>query len=626
MSSLPAWLEKRLKEAPNLPGCYLMVDASDTVVYVGKAKNLRKRLQQYFRPNSHDNRFFVGLLETLLTRIDTIVSNNEKEAFILEDALIKKHRPRFNVRLKDDKSFLHLHLNRKADWPRLEVVRRPALESSDLFGPYTSASAVRKVVDIIHRNFQLRSCTDQEFHTRHRPCLEHQIGRCPAPCVKTVDRADYAQDVENVRLFLSGRGRTLLTKLAGDMEQASNEMDFEKAAFLRDRMKAIERSLTPQSIAFTTRRPVDSIGLYREGARGSIDVLRVREGVLADAQSFVQRNQSLPSQELISNFIRAYYEHHPLPHTILSPVELPEADGLAEFLSEQKGRRTRIKCPQRGDMRRLVDLACTNSKETTRATFGEGTSGEEVLEGLKSQLKLDRLPTRIECYDISNIQGTEPVASMVVALDGEMVSREYRSFKIRSGDSPDDYRMMAEVLERRLKRGMSEGNLPDLILVDGGKGQLNVAIRVLQELQIDDVELASLAKERVEDEEGKIGRGTQRRPSSRVIKHRLDRVFRPGRKNPIHLASNSSELYLLQRLRDEAHRFAITHHKKRRAKRTLHSRLLDIEGVGAKRMTALLTHFGSLASVRSASVEELSNCPGVGLDTARRIREALAQI
>ena len=304
------------------------------------------------------------------------------------------------------------------------------------------------------------------------------------------------------------------------MDQASNEMDFEKAALLRDRMKAIERSLTPQSIAFATRRPVDAIGLYREGARGSIDVLRVREGVLADAQSFVQRNQSLPSQELVSNFIRAYYEHHPLPHTILSPVELPEADGLADFLSEQKGRRTRIKCPQRGDMRRLLDLACTNSKETTRATFGEGTSGEEVLEGLKSQLKLDRLPARIECYDISNIQGTEPVASMVVALDGEMVSREYRSFKIRSGDSPDDYRMMAEVLERRLRRGISEGNLPDLVLVDGGKGQLNVAIRVLQELQIDDVELASLAKERVEDEE-KIGRGTQRRPSSRVIKHDL---------------------------------------------------------------------------------------------------------
>ena len=619
MSNLPEWLEIRLKEAPNLPGCYLMVDTSDTIVYVGKAKNLRKRLQQYFRPNSHDNRFFVGLLETILSRIDTIVSNNDKEAYILEDALIKKHRPRFNIRLKDDKSFLHLQLNRKVPWPRLEVIRRPALESPDLFGPYASATSIRQALDVINRHFQLRTCSDTEFNNRVRPCLEHQIGRCPAPCVEKVDPTQYANNVDNVRLFLSGRGGIVLDQMQTDMEQASNNMDFEKAALLRDRMQAIERSLTPQSIAFATPRSVDAIGLYREGARGSIDVLRVREGVLADAQSFVQKDQALPSTELMSNFIRAYYEHHGVPHTILTPVELQDATGLAAFLSEKKGKKTHLRCPQRGDMRRLIDLACTNAQETARATFGQDTAHHEVVAGLKKLLKLQVLPRRIECFDISNIQGTEPVASMVVAIDGELSKKEYRSFKIRSGDTPDDYRMMAEVLERRLKRGLKEDNLPNLIVLDGGRGQLNVARRIIGELEVQGIELASLAKERIEDEHGHVARKSSVRPSSKSAVRRLDRVFRPGRKNPIHLATNSSELFLLQRLRDEAHRFAITYHRKLRSRRTLTSQLLEIDGVGPKRLTALLTHFGSLNAVKQASPEAIAACPGFGLESAKKI-------
>jgi excinuclease ABC subunit C len=619
MSNLPLWLETRLKEAPNRPGCYLMVGDDDAIVYVGKAKNLKKRLQQYFRPNTNDSRFFVSLLEDLLTRIDVIISNNDKEAYILEAALIKKHKPRFNIRLKDDKSFLHILLNRKVPWPRLEVIRRPTVESSDLFGPYASATSIRQSLEVINRHFQLRTCSDTEFKSRVRPCLEHQIGRCPAPCVKKVNHDDYMLNVAEVRLFLSGNGKKIIDKLKMLMDKASEDLQFEKAAHLRDRMEAIQRSLTPQSIAFSSMRSVDALGLYREGAQGSLDVLRVREGILADVQSFPQDDQKLPSSELVSNFIRAYYESHAIPDLILTPVELDDPTGLGDFLSSQKGKKTMLRCPQKGDKRRLMDLASTNAQETTRATFGQEKKQEAVLEGLVHLLKLQELPRRIECYDISNIQGTEPVASMVVALDGVLAKQEYRTYRIRSGDTPDDYRMMAEVLDRRLNRGLKEGNLPNLIVLDGGRGQLNVATRTLDRLGIESIELASLAKERLEDEEGRIARKTSSRPSSRTTTHRPDRVFRPGRKNPLRMAANSNELFLLQRLRDEAHRFAVTYHKKLRRRRTLTSQLLTIEGVGPKRMTALLKHFGSLTKLKRASAEDIASCPGFGLEVAQRI-------
>ena len=623
MSELPAWLVKRLKEAPDRPGCYLMVDGKERVVYVGKALSLRKRLQQYFRPKSHDTRFFVGLLESILARIDLIVSQNDKEAYILEDSLIKRHLPRFNIRLKDDKSFLHIRLDRSVTWPRLEVMRRPREESGDLFGPYASASSIRKTLDVVNRHFQLRTCTDSEFKIRRRPCLEHQIGRCPAPCVLEVEPGGYAANVEEVRLFLSGRGRDLIGHLEKQMAEAAEGLRFETAAGLRDRIAAIKRSLTPQSISFTTRRPMDAIGLYREGAQGSVDVLRVREGVLADVESYPQPKQELPSTELIEDFIRAYYETHPIPDTILVAAQLADAAGLSAFLSERKGGRTRVSCPKRGEKRRLVDLACANAKETMRATFGEGMLRDAVLVGLKSRLGLSMLPRRIECYDISNIQGTEPVASMVVALDGALDKKAYRSFRIRSGDTPDDYRMMAEVLRRRLVRGVKEEALPDLIVLDGGRGQLGVASRILGELAIEGVELASLAKERIEDEAGHIATSGRSKPSSRGARHRPDRVFRPERKNAIHLPANSNELFLLQRLRDEAHRFALKYHKKLRRRRTLTSRLLQIEGVGPTRLKALLKHFGSLKALKAASAEDITQCPGLGQETARRIKREL---
>lgn len=617
---LPEWLVKRLSEAPDRPGCYLMVDQSGRIVYIGKARSLRKRLQQYFRPSSGDTRFFVGLLDSVLSRIDLIVSTNDKEAILLEDALIKKHQPTFNVRLKDDKSFLHIRLDRRVTWPRLEIVRRPQREDAvDLFGPYASASALRQTMDVLGRHFQLRTCTDSEFRGRRRPCLEHQIGRCPAPCTKKIDASAYDRNVQQARAFLSGRGRQLMTSLEEAMKRAAVEMRFERASTLRDRMKAIEKSLTPQSIAFSSRESMDAIGLYREGAQGSIDVLRVREGVLADVLSFPEATQELPSSEWVRGFLTAYYANHDVPRTVLIPVEFDDREHLGEFLGERCERRVQLTCPQRGEKRRLMDLACANAKETTRATFGEGVASGKLLAGLRKALALERLPRRIECYDISNIQGTEPVASMVVAIDGELATKAYRRYKIQSGDTPDDYRMMREVLGRRLKRGLREGNLPDLILLDGGRGQLGIGLRVLEELDISGVELASLAKERSEDEDGHIARGSKNRPSSRGIDHRPDRVFRPARKNPILLPSNSNELFLLQRLRDEAHRFAVTFHKKLRRDRTLTSKLLRIDGLGKARLKTLLKHFGSVKAIEAASLVQLQACPGVGKELGGKI-------
>ena len=622
----PEWLSHRLSSAPRDPGCYLMKDRKGTVVYVGKAGDLRARLGQYFAPKSGDTRFFVSLLDRTLGAIDLIVTRNAKEALVLENELIKRHAPRFNVKLKDDKSFLCLKIGHDHAWPRVQVVRarNRKADGADYFGPYASASAIRQTLRVVNRHFGLRTCTDVEFRNRSRPCLEHQIGRCPAPCVLEVDPALYAQHLEDTRLFLRGRSEQLVERLEAKMSASSLALEFELAAHYRDQIAAIRRVLERQTVDLSHRLDIDVVGLHREGADGALQILEVRRGVLVGASAYPLKGVELPDQDVIDDALASRYALHPVPDVVLVPLPLEDDALWGELLSEQRGKRVSVAHPLRGDKRRLLEMANRNAEEHFASRVRSEADALATLEQLQKALGLRQLPSRIECYDISNIHGTDAVGSMVVALDGVVTPKHYRHFKIRGEQTPDDYRMMQEVLSRRFKRGRDTAELPDLILIDGGKGQLGVAQAILEELGLPEVEAAGLAKSRLLDEEGHVqrGPGTQR-PRSEVADRSEERVFRPGRKNHVSLRQNSNGMHLLVRLRDEAHRFAITHHRSRRRKRAITSALDHIEGVGPARRKALLSHFGSLKRVRQAEVNALMACPGISLALAMKIRAAL---
>ncbi len=623
--ALPEWLEHTLATAPRRPGCYLMKDRAGAIVYVGKAQDLRARLGQYFQPSTSDTRFFVSLLDRVLGAIEVIVAQNAKEALLLENELIKRHQPRFNVKLKDDKNFLNIRIGAEHPYPRLQVVRKRKKDGADYFGPYHSATAIRQTLKVVNRHFQLRTCRDSDFKRRTRPCLEHQIGRCPAPCVLPVPVEDYRRHVDDVRLFLQGRADALNARLKAKMQAAADALEFELAARYRDQLDAIERSLTPQKVVLQEAIDIDALGLYREGERCIVQVLRLRGGVLVGSTSYPIKKTSLPADEIVDGFIGAFYDgSHPIPDLVLTPVALAESEVWAELLGETRGARVEVRFPQRGDKVRLVALADENARTAFMQSKKSEDDALETLERLKKRLHLTRLPRRIECYDISNIQGTNPVGSMVVALDGQLDKREYRTFKVKLGETPNDFAMMLEVLTRRFRQVRDGAAPPDLIVVDGGKGQLAMAEEALREIGVGEVELASLAKSRVLDEAGHVARGkVKARPSSDDVDRSPERVFRPGQKNPIVLEANSNELFLLQRLRDEAHRFAITFHRKLRAKRTLRSALDGIEGVGPAKKKALLTAFGSVDKIRGATPAELSALPGISLGLAERILAAL---
>lgn len=623
--TLPDWLEHTLATTPRKPGCYLMKDRTGEIVYVGKAQDLRARLGQYFQPSTSDTRFFVGLLERVLGAIDIIVAQNAKEALLLENELIKRHQPRFNVKLKDDKNFLNIRIGREHAFPRLQVVRKRKKDGADYYGPYHSATAIRQTLKVVNRHFQLRTCRDSDFARRTRPCLEHQIGRCPAPCVLPVPAEEYARHVDDVRLFLSGRADALSTRLKAKMVAASEALEFELAARYRDQLDAIERSLTPQKVVLDEALDIDAFGLYREGERVFVQVLRLMGGVLIGSTSYPVKKTLLPDDEVLDGFLGAYYDgSRPVPELVLLPIALAESEVWAELLGEVRGKKVEVRCPQRGDKLRLVELATENAKTAFQQTRRSEDDASETLARLKERLHLEKLPRRIECYDISNIQGTNPVGSMVVAVDGQIAKHEYRTFKVRLGDTPNDFAMMLEVLSRRMKQVKEGAPGPDLIVVDGGKGQLAMAEEALAQLGVSDIELASLAKSRVLDEAGHVARGKVKdRPSSDDVDRSPERVFRPGQKNPIVLRQNSNELFLLQRLRDEAHRFAITFHRKLRAKRTVRSALDDVAGIGPSKKKALLQAFGSVDNLRKASPQALSEVPGISLTLAERILAAL---
>lgn len=624
---LPPWLVHVLETAPKKPGCYLMKDQLGEIVYVGKAQDLRSRLNQYFQPSTSDTRFFVGLLDRVLGSIEVIVAQNTKEALLLENELIKRHQPRFNVKLKDDKNFLNIRVGTEHAFPRLQVVRRRKKDGADYFGPYHSATSIRATLKVVNRHFQLRTCRDTEFARRTRPCLEHQIGRCPAPCVLPVDAVEYRKHVDDVKLFLDGRGDALKGRLEAKMQAAAENLEFELAARYRDQLGAIERSLTPQKVILDEALDLDAIGLFREAERVVVQVLRITGGVLIGSQTYPMKKTALPDDEVLDGFLGAYYDgSRPIPEQVLLPVELAESETWGELLSDSKKKKVKVYAPQRGDKVRLIELAIENAKASFLASQKSLEDHEETLERLKERLNLLKLPRRIECFDISNIQGTNPVGSMVVALEGQLAKKEYRTFKVKLMDTPNDFAMMLEVLSRRFKRADSgQWPTPDLIVVDGGKGQLAMAEEALRVIGVEGVELASLAKSRVLDEQGHVARAKKKlRPSSDDVDRSPERVFRPGQKNPVVLRQNSNELFLLQRLRDEAHRFAITFHRKLRDQRTQQSVLDGIDGVGPSRKKAMLRHFGSVEAIaKIETIEGLLEAPGMTRPVAERVLLAL---
>lgn len=600
-------IEARLQTVPARSGVYLLKDQAGRVIYVGKAKNLRARLRQYFRGG--DERSQVQFLVPKVADFETLVTLSDKEALILENNLIKQYKPRYNIRLKDDKSYVSVKVTVQDPWPRIFLTRRIVRDGSRYFGPYDSAASVRETLDTIRKAIPLRTCPDAVFRNRTRPCLEYQIKRCLAPCCLPVDPEQYREHLREAMLLLEGKSQQLLRQLQAEMERAAEELRFEDAARLRDRIRAIERTQERQQVVAHHGGDTDVWGLYREGGFIEAEVLFVRQGKLTSHQSYSLDDFEFPDTEVMRMLLTQFYQaDRYIPDEILVPVEPEDLDTQAEYLSERKGHRVSIFRPQRGDKVRLLTMARENAEQNFRSRRDAAVQRQRMCAELQHALRLRRYPQRIECFDISNLHGQIAVGSQVTFIDGQADKNLYRRYRVETVPQADDYAMMREVLERRLKRGLEEGVLPDLLVVDGGKGQLGVALAVLEDLGIDSVEVIALAKERVVAD-----------PRSPTVHRSEERVFLPGRKNPVFLRRHSNALFLLQRVRDEAHRFAISYHRKLRRRQQLRSLLDSVPGVGPARRRRLLRHFGSVRAVRAATLEELRQVPGIPPALAEQI-------
>ncbi|MBT3362465.1 MAG: excinuclease ABC subunit UvrC [Chloroflexi bacterium] len=603
-------LKGRLKTLPVLPGVYLFKDKSDKVVYVGKALNLRSRVSSYF-----------AATETLIPKVrrlmavaadlEIVVTDSELEAVFLECNLIKKFQPYYNVRLKDDKSYPYLKVSLNEDWPRVYVTRRLERDGSMYFGPYASGMSVRITMNLVKKLFPYRTCRKKITGTDSRPCLEYHINRCVAPCIGAVSRQEYDEVIRQVILFLEGRQDRIVAQLKRKMEQASESQDYEKAAVIRDQLQAIEKVVERQKVVSVKAVDEDVIGYARQDDEACVQVFFVRRGKLIGNEHFILGGTRDEDPALImSSFIKQFYgSASSIPPHILVAHQADDSEAVAEWLTAKRGAKVNILEPQRGAKKYLVDMATQNATQLLRQRkvrkLSEAGKTAEALLELQQKLSLPKLPNRIECYDISNIQGTSAVGSMVVFIDGKPKSSEYRRFSVKMVDGVDDYAMMREVLLRRFVRAASspeEGSswavMPDLLLIDGGKGHLGVAIDVLKTRGIDTVAPASIAKENEE-------------------------VFLPTQDDPVTLPATSQALYLLQRIRDEAHRFAVTYHRKVRAKSAVKSVLDEVQGIGPKKKKALMRHFGSVAKMRDASIEELSKVDGVTVALAQQLKESI---
>ncbi len=631
----PSLIEQKLALLPAQPGCYLFKDSKGAVLYVGKAKSLRSRVRSYFQDGGSDVRAFIPFLRRHAEDLETIVTATEKEAAVLENSLIKERRPRYNVKLRDDKEFLSLRLSLEHAYPRLELVRKPQKDGASYYGPYHSATAARRTLNLVEKHFKLRTCTDRELNSRKRPCLEYQIQRCLAPCVLDIDRELYSQQVRAVGLFLDGRHDELTRELKERMKTASQNLEFELAGLYRDQLSAVESAREAQRVVVVSDRDQDVLGVYREGDLAELCVMVVRRGRMIDRVSFSLKNVDLPDDEVVATFLREHYgeggsgEAH-VPDEVIVP-SLPEGvDGVCEWLMERRSevvdsRRTKVEvlAPVRGPRRALLEMATENAKHAFEEKRRAADDIDERLARVQERLRLPTLPRRIECCDISHLGGADTVGAVVALRDGQLDKKRYRSYIVRGAGAGDDYQAMFEVLSRRFRRGKqakesseqagetaadTEWQLPDLFVVDGGRGQLGVALAAAHDLGLHDLCIVGLAKEKENVAGEKL----------------VDRVYLPGQKNPISLRPNSPELFLLARARDEAHRFSNRGRTKVGKRRRFASELDSIAGIGPKTRTSLLKTLGSVAALRAASDEAILAVPGVTRRHLQALREAFA--
>lgn len=595
-------LESKLAHLPDQPGVYLFKDKPGEVLYIGKAAVLADRVRSYFL-KSADHSPKTSLLVSQIADLETMVTRSELEALILESNLVKRHKPRFNVVLRDDKQYPYLRLPVKENFPRLSIVRRVKKDGALYYGPYTPAGALRETLKVIKRVFPLATCTIDINGKAERPCIEFEIKRCMAPCTGNQSQEDYHQIVRQVRQFLEGHDRELLDELRTRMEAAAEHEEFEEAARLRDRIFKIERTLERQRITQTASVDQDVIGIARQGSAVDLQLLFVRGGLLIGRKDFFwPQSADATDEELVRSAVEQFYnkEGQP-PRELLIPVDIPDADLLARWLSGKRGETVRVLAPERGTKHQLLLLA----EENAAAALDDHVRNEELdrqaSEDLQRLLRLKTAPRRIEGFDISNTMGDQSVASMVVWEDGRMNKSDYRRFKINTVQGANDFASIHEVVTRRYG-AMEDLARPDLVLIDGGLGQLAFAIAALKQVGQSDLAIIGLAKAKGEKDE---------------------RIFLPGRKNPIVLRANAPATHLLQRIRDEAHRFAITFHRKLRGKTLVSSQLDQIIGVGSITRTKLLKQFGSLANLTEASEEALREA-GLSETIVKQLRRELA--
>jgi len=640
---LPTEVLEKLESLPAQSGVYLFKAKNGEVVYVGKAKNLRSRVRSYFQASGSDTRYFIPILQRTVGDLETIVTANEKEATILENTLIKEHKPRYNVKLRDDKDFLCLRLDTGHEWPRLRVVRGRNADARDgaaYFGPYHSATSARRTLHLVNKHFQLRTCTDVELEGRKRPCLQYQIKRCPAPCVYDVDHAWYAEQVGLVEKFLDGRHDELSRELRDRMQDAARALRFELAAVYRDQLRAIDKVREEQSVVTVEELDRDVIGLYREGDLVEIALLYIRAGKLADVATFSTKQVEIPDEEILAAFLTQNYEGAltAIPPEIILPIEPDALGGIEEWIADRAGHKVTLVQPKRGPRVDLLRLATDNARHAFSEKRRSNDDLDTRLRELQERLRLPTLPRRIEACDISHLGGGDTVGAVVAMRDGLPDKKRYRTFHVRGayGDlnRGDDYGAMYEVLARRFRRSLRhadssseaapaapptlteaeaeaqrdriEWDLPDLFVVDGGRGQLGVALAAAHDLGLHELPIIALAKEK-ENVAGEL---------------LVDRVYLPGQKNPIPLRSHSTALFFLAKLRDEAHRFSNRARERLGKARRLRSELDDVAGVGPATKKALLQDLGTVAAIKRATDALLLAVPGVNARHVAALRKA----
>jgi len=592
---------------PKKPGVYRMIGSDGEVLYVGKARSLRNRVTAYTQPNRLETRL-MRMVQATRT-MEFVVTGSEAEALLLENNLIKRFRPRFNVLLRDDKSFPYIVIRRDTEWPQLAKHRGTRDPGNEYFGPFASATAVNRTLYALQRAFPLRSCSDGVFSTRTRPCLQYQIKRCTAPCVGRIAKPEYDAIVDEVRGFLGGRNREVQQALLNRMEKAAADLNFEEAAVVRDRVRALAHIQSHQTISLDSIDEADIFAAHAEGGQVCVQVFFLRAGQnLGNRAYFPSHARELSEAEVLSAFIGQFYEARQAPKLVLTSHEVAEAELLQTALALSAGHKVEIRNPKRGDQKDVLDQAVTNAREALARRLAERGTQRQLLEGVQRIFHLDAPPERIEIYDNSHIQGHAPIGAMVVAGPDGFVKNSYRKFNIRSeGAAGDDFAMMREVMSRRFGRQLKENperdeeSWPDLVLIDGGQGQLEAARAVMTELGLDDIPLVGIAKGPDRD----AGR---------------ERFFLPG-KPPFSLEPRDPVLYFLQRLRDEAHRFAIGTHRTRRAADITRSVLDEVPGIGATRKRALLHHFGSARAVSAATLEDIKSVPGISDGLAQKIHD-----